>query len=157
MSVTEIERIPIVMHPKAFSAFGADLVTSDVVALIELVKNSYDAFAYNVEVIFDIDSLGNKTLTIADDGLGMSKDIIVNAWAVIATNNKVRNPFVERNGKVRAVSGNKGMGRFSAARLGTKLTIITKTKTEGCYKLELDWEEFNSARSIEECSFVREK
>ena len=157
MSVNEIERIPIVMHPKAFSAFGADLVTSDVVALIELVKNSYDAFAYNVEVIFDLDSLGNKTLTIVDDGLGMSKDIIVNAWAVIATNNKVRNPFVERNGKVRAVSGNKGMGRFSAARLGTKLTIITKTKTEGCYKLELDWEEFNSARSIEECSFVLEK
>ena len=157
MSVNEIERIPIVMHPKAFSAFGADLVTSDVVALIELVKNSYDAFAYNVEVIFDIDSLGNKTLTIADDGLGMSKDIIVNDWAVIATNNKVRNPFVERNGKVRAVSGNKGMGRFSAARLGTKLTIITKTKTEGCYRLELDWEEFNSARSIEECSFVLEK
>lgn len=37
------------------------------------------------------------------------------------------------------------------------VTIITKTKTEGCYKLELDWEEFNSARSIEECSFVLEK
>lgn len=157
MSINEMERIPIVMHPKAFSAFGADLVTSDVVALIELVKNAYDAFAYNVEVVFDIDSFGNRTLTIADDGLGMSKNIIVNAWAVIATNNKARNPYVERDGKVRAVSGNKGMGRFSAARLGSKLTIITKTKAEGCYKIELDWEEFNSARSIEECGFVLEK
>lgn len=157
MSNIETQRIPIVMHPKAFSAFGADLVTSDVVALIELVKNAYDAFAYHVEVIFDTDSFGNRTLTVADDGLGMSKDTIVNAWAVIATNHKVRNPFIERDGKMRAVSGNKGMGRFSAARLGTKLSIITKTKEEGCYKIELDWEEFNSARSIEECSFVLDK
>ena len=43
------EKISIVMHPKAFAAFGADLVTNDVVALIELVKNSYDAFAYDVK------------------------------------------------------------------------------------------------------------
>ena len=35
------EKISIVMHPKAFAAFGADLVTNDVVALIELVKNSF--------------------------------------------------------------------------------------------------------------------
>lgn len=157
MSDYESERIPIVMHPKAFSAFGADLVTSDVVALIELVKNAYDAFAYNVEVIFDTNPLGERTLTIADDGLGMTKDIIVNAWAVIATNNKLRNPYIERDGKIRAVSGNKGMGRFSAARLGTKLSIITKTKEEGCYRIELDWENFNTARSIEECGFVLEK
>lgn len=157
MSNDNVERIPIVMHPKAFSAFGADLVTSDVVALIELVKNSYDAFAYNVKVVFDKDELGNETLTIEDDGLGMNKETIVNAWAVIATNNKIRNPYIKRNGKVRAVSGNKGMGRFSAARLGTKLTIITKTSSEGCYKLVLDWEEFNYASSIEECGFVLEK
>ena len=47
-----IERVPIVMHPKAFAAFGADLVTNDVVALIELVKNAYDAFAYDVLIEF---------------------------------------------------------------------------------------------------------
>lgn len=157
MSDYESERIPIVMHPKAFSAFGADLVTSDVVALIELVKNAYDAFAYNVEVIFDTNPLGDRTLTIVDDGLGMTKDIIVNAWAVIATNNKLRNPYIERDGKIRAVSGNKGMGRFSAARLGTKLSIITKTKEEGCYRIELDWNNFNTAHSIEECGFILEK
>jgi len=44
------DRIPFKMHPRIFSALGADLVTSDVVAIIELVKNSYDAFAKRVDV-----------------------------------------------------------------------------------------------------------
>ncbi len=151
------EKIPIVMHPKAFAAFGADLVTNDVVALIELVKNAYDAFAYDVLIEFAENEKGNPILTIADNGLGMTKDVIVNAWAVIATNNKVRNPYVKRDGKTRAVSGNKGMGRFSAARLGNKLCLITKTQSEGCYKINLDWNMFNSASSISECNFLLEK
>ena len=153
----EIEKIPVTMLPKAFSAFGADLVTSDIVALIELVKNSYDAFAYNVLIEFAVDHDNKPILIIKDDGLGMTKDVIINAWAVIATNNKVRNPYVTRDGQKRAVSGNKGMGRFSAARLGSKLTLVTKTVKEGCYRIELDWEMFNKASSIEECSFSLEK
>lgn len=151
------EKISIVMHPKAFAAFGADLVTNDVVALIELVKNSYDAFAYDVSVEFAKDEYGEPTLTIADNGLGMTKEVIINAWAVIATNNKVRNPYIERDGKIRAVSGNKGMGRFSAARLGSQLTLVTKTRAEGSYKIHLDWEMFNSANTITDCTFLLER
>ena len=41
------DHIPFKMHPRVFAALGADLVTNDVVAVIELVKNSYDAFASN--------------------------------------------------------------------------------------------------------------
>ena len=151
------EKISIVMHPKAFAAFGADLVTNDVVALIELVKNSYDAFAYDVLVEFAKDENGESILTIADNGLGMTTEVIINAWAVIATNNKVRNPYIERDGKIRAVSGNKGMGRFSAARLGSQLTLVTKTRTEGAYRIHLDWEMFNSANAITDCTFLLEK
>lgn len=152
-----MEKVPIVMHPKAFAAFGADLVTNDVVALIELVKNAYDAFAYDVSIEFTENNDGAPVLIISDDGLGMTKEVIVNAWAVIATNNKVKNPYVKRDGKTRAVSGNKGMGRFSAARLGGKLSLVTKTKKEGCYKIDLDWNMFNSAASINECNFILEK
>lgn len=49
------------------------------------------------------------------------------------------------------------MGRFSAARLGSKLTLLTKTVEEGCYRIELDWEMFNNASSITECNFSLEK
>lgn len=37
--------LPFRIHPRAFKALGADLVTNDVVAIIELVKNSYDAYS----------------------------------------------------------------------------------------------------------------
>ena len=152
-----VESIPITMHPTAFAAFGADLVTNDIVALIELVKNSYDAFAYNVEIEFSESEGNNQVLSITDDGLGMTVSIIKNAWAVIATNNKIKNPYIERNNQKRAVSGNKGMGRFSAARLGGHLCLLTKSKEEGCFKINLDWDLLNSAKSAEDCSFFLEK
>ena len=59
-------------HPRAFSAFGADLVTNDTVAVTELVKNCYDAFAYHVEVEFGEDKHG-KFIQISDDGIGMKR------------------------------------------------------------------------------------
>lgn len=46
------ENIPFKIHPRAFAALGADLVTNDVVAVVELVKNSYDAWATDVTVRF---------------------------------------------------------------------------------------------------------
>ena len=39
------EKIKIQIHPRAFAAFGEELVTSDSVAVLELVKNAYDAYA----------------------------------------------------------------------------------------------------------------
>ena len=97
-----IEDVPVRFHPRAFSAFGADLVTNDEVAITELVKNSYDAFATEVTV-----SISDDEIEIRDNGSGMTRDIIKNAWAVVATPFKQTLPFVEKDGKVRRVSGNK--------------------------------------------------
>ncbi len=55
--------------------WGADLVTNDVVAVIELVKNSYDAFAHNVWLRFRNDFSLGKCLEIEDDGEGMTRAI----------------------------------------------------------------------------------
>ena len=63
------------MHPRVFSALGADLVTNDIVAVIELVKNSYDAFARTVRIRFRPDPSHGTVLEIEDDGSGMTKDI----------------------------------------------------------------------------------
>ena len=54
-NMSDIEKINIQIHPRAFAAFGEDLVTNDVVAIIELVKNSYDAYAFSVEIEFGQD------------------------------------------------------------------------------------------------------
>ena len=50
------KKITMQFHPRALAAFGADLVTNDAVAVTELVKNCYDAFAYYVSVIFGQDA-----------------------------------------------------------------------------------------------------
>lgn len=81
----------------------------------------------------------------------MTQDIVKNAWAVIATPYKMEHPSVERNGKRRMVSGNKGLGRFSAARLGKKMQIITYNETDVCFAAEVNWEEFIESESIDKC------
>lgn len=144
-------------HPRAFSAFGSDLVTNDGVALTELVKNSYDAYASCVAIIFGSDSVNGQYIEIIDDGLGMTQEIVKNAWAVIATPYKMEHPSVERNGKKRMVSGNKGLGRFSAARLGKKMQIITYNEADVCFSAEINWETFVRSESIDKCKvFLKE-
>ncbi len=118
-----LEKSHIKIHPRAIEAMGANLVTNDNVAILELVKNSYDAFAYKVKVSFGVN---NTSITILDDGLGMDKQTIENDWATISTTCKVNQKEVYRDGKTRIVSGNKGLGRLSTSRLGNKLTLITK-------------------------------
>ena len=159
--MSKSENINIQIHPRAFAAFGEDLVTNDMVAVIELVKNAYDAYAFNVVLEFGKDEQGENYISIKDDGLGMDREIILGAWATIATPYKKKNPVVERNveGKIRkrVVSGNKGLGRFSAARLGDEMTMITKSESEAMLKASFDWRLFEHADDINECFMTLEE
>jgi len=136
---TRFERIPFRIHPRIFAALGADLVTNDVVAAIELVKNSYDAFSENVWIRFNFADDGSGIIEIEDDGLGMSRDVIHDVWCIVATPFKEDNPLIRSGKEVRRVVGQKGLGRLSAARLGNKLQIITKAPKSNCLELEVDW------------------
>lgn len=117
------------------SIVGKDLITDKFVAIFELVKNSYDAGAKEVKITFEQDKI-----IILDDGHGMSKEDLVDKWLNLAYSDK-------KEGKAnndRAFVGSKGIGRFSADRLGKKLRISTKTKNEEIYhQLEVDWEKFD--------------
>ena len=153
MSMTT-QIIPFQFHPRAFIALGADLVTNDVVALSELVKNSYDAFADNVWVSFGHDDDEGAYIEIKDDGSGMSHSIIRDVWGVIATPYKHDNPTALQGEKKRRVSGEKGLGRLSAARLGSRLLMLTKAKDEPCWLVEVDWATITGAMSMENCSLA---
>ena len=120
--MSESIKVPIKIHPRAFSAFGEDLITNENIAMIELVKNSYDAYALKVEIEFGFDKRGIPFISITDDGCGMTKDTIENAWATIATFYKKARPYISRTFKIvddegkiqtiertRTVSGNKGL------------------------------------------------
>jgi signal transduction histidine kinase len=144
----KFELIPFRMHPRVFAALGADLVTNDVVAVIELVKNSYDAFAENAWVRFRSDAENGDFLEIEDDGCGMTKQIIEDVWCLVATPFKEKNPYVRSGKKVRRVAGEKGLGRLSMARLGDRLQLITQAADNRCLELNVNWSDISSGDDI---------
>ena len=147
----EFEQVPIRIHPRVFAALGADLVTSDVVAVIELVKNSYDAFAETCWIRFGTSEGGEFYLEVEDDGQGMSRDTIEDVWAVVATPNKFDNPKARMGRKQRRVVGEKGLGRLSVARLGSRLEMVTQAKDESCWEVFVDWEALADETKLTDC------
>ena len=145
------EQIQFKMHPRVFAALGADLVTNDVVAVIELVKNSYDAFAENVWIRFGEDKEGVRFLEIEDDGTGMTREVIEDAWCVVATPFKADNPTVESKKRTRRVAGEKGLGRLSVSRLGQKLHLLTQSPGGDCWELEVDWSVLAGEHDLSAC------
>jgi signal transduction histidine kinase len=120
---------------------GTELVARQETAVSELVKNSYDADAKIVTLKFkNSDSIGG-TLFIDDDGLGMTKEQLVNGFMRISSTDKLRNPLSERYNRKR--SGQKGIGRFAVQRLGKKLTITTQTKkSDIALELVIEWDKY---------------
>lgn len=136
---TDSERVPLRVHPRIFAALGSDLVTSDVVAVIELVKNAYDANASSVRVSFLNDASSGRCLEILDDGCGMTRETIEKVWCLVATPFKKEHPHIGDGSKRRRVTGEKGLGRLSVARLGTQLHMITKAADDVCWEIKTDW------------------
>lgn len=147
----DTETLPFKIHPRAFKSLGADLVTNDVVAIIELVKNAYDAYATVVEVRF-INADNGWILEIEDNGSGMSRATIADAWCTVATPYREDHPVAKRRGmRNRRVSGEKGLGRLSAARLGMKLEMITQIIGGDCWTVRVDWDQLARFKSLDQC------
>lgn len=128
----------------AFRLIGRDLITDRITALFELVKNSYDANATEVTVIFK--NVGkkspNSSITIIDNGIGMSFTDIRDKWMVIGTSNKRRNPVSPEPFSRRCV-GEKGIGRFAVDKLGDAVEITTKKDGEDRWlKVYIDWSKY---------------
>lgn len=117
---------------------GRELVARQETAVSELVKNSYDADANNVVLTFTETEKIGGTLTIEDDGDGMTRDELINGFMRISSTNKIHNPISRKYKRKRA--GQKGIGRFAVQRLGQVLTIITQTSDSSyALKLTINW------------------
>ncbi|MBW4889192.1 ATP-binding protein [Mucilaginibacter sp. HMF5004] len=108
---------------------GEKLVETVHIALVELVKNCYDADATEVEIVFKSDSDGKSEIHVIDNGKGMNFNAIQSYWMRIATTNKAANDVSAVFG--RPLTGAKGIGRFSCRRLGGKLRLISISTSEG--------------------------
>ncbi|MDE6020228.1 MAG: ATP-binding protein [Ruminococcus sp.] len=121
---------------------GRDLITDSNIAILELVKNSYDAHATKVTITFD----GN-TLTIADNGKGMTEDDLLNKWLLLAYSAKKNNTEDAdyRDTIKRKYAGAKGIGRLSCDRLGRFLTLSTKSASASeIIEMSIDWQDYET-------------
>jgi len=122
---------------------GRESVSSDIAAIFELVKNSYDADASLVTITFEnfrLEDGKQGRIIIKDDGDGMSSEDIETKWMIIGTDSKEREQFSRKR---RRVIGNKGIGRFATEKLCKKVIIISKPREDNQeLKLTIDWKEY---------------
>lgn len=124
-------------------SIGKDLIKDLPAALVELVKNSYDADASYVKITY-IKNEDGLNIIVEDDGHGMSQDTVLNAWMVPSTDYKLKK---KNSPKGRVYQGRKGIGRYAVSLLGNKLELITTREgmeTTACF----DWDEFNSEKKL---------
>lgn len=119
---------------------GEELVSKQETALSELIKNAFDADATRVSLEFKNQGTAGGTLTISDDGSGMTEDVIRSSWMRISTTAKDEQPVSPIYQRVRA--GRKGIGRFSVQRLGRQLRFRTRPagQTVG-FEVHFSWDE----------------
>jgi len=125
---------------------GEQLITNEIIAVVELVKNAYDADATEAKVILeDIKSLEKGKITVRDNGTGMDLDTILKVWLELATEfRKMQREGEQKTPKFgRLPLGEKGVGRFAAHKLGNNVELVTRS--EGSKEeivVEVDWLKF---------------
>jgi signal transduction histidine kinase len=147
----------------ALVQLGEQLITDDEQALLELVKNSYDADAEWARISVRSDYVPNEQdlappdavglIEIEDNGLGMDRAAITLGWLTISVSlkrdQKVRQ---ERSPKFhRLPLGDKGLGRLGTMKLGKWLSIETRNSpTDQGWLVTFQWSEIQSGRPLEE-------
>jgi len=144
----------VIFKPRAriLLQLGEQLIRNESIALLELVKNSYDADASTVKVIMrNVDDPESGVIIIEDDGCGMTLDIIKNVWMVPGSDYKEKLVREKRRTSKfgRLPLGEKGIGRFAVHKLGDVVEIITRAENNPEIYLQIDWTAFEKAGYLE--------
>ncbi|WP_411767530.1 ATP-binding protein [Winogradskyella sp. A3E31] len=140
--------------PHIVKQLGEQLVSDEVTALLELIKNSYDADASYVSI--EINTTGTYIkdglfyekhkgyIIVEDDGFGMNKETIMKSWLVISYSQKRK--FKEEKRKTpkgRTPLGDKGLGRLSTQRLADICEIYTNENPKTGTHIAFNWKDFD--------------
>ncbi|MCY4481291.1 MAG: ATP-binding protein [Spirochaetaceae bacterium] len=131
-------RPPLSIRPYArlLTMLGEQLLKNERVALVELIKNSYDADASRVDVLFEgfsknMTKQNHARIVVQDDGSGMTVEMVHRAWMNPATPTKF---LAKKRGRrltplrQRVVQGEKGIGRFAVLKLAKKVSVVTRVR-----------------------------
>ncbi|RUT44673.1 sensor histidine kinase [Paenibacillus anaericanus] len=136
-------KIPFNVHAYTARLIGRENVSKLEGAVLELVKNTYDADAAICVLYYE---KSTKTLYLADNGIGMTEGIISTHWMTIGNSSKVNN-YMTPSGRIQ--TGAKGIGRFALDRISDVCQMLT---INGSTNLEwnVNWSDFNSGKTITE-------
>lgn len=111
---------------------GVQNFTNEESAILELVKNAYDAQSPDVVII-----ISKTQIVIEDNGTGMSRSKILESWMHVGISDK--DYMIGKGETARVLAGSKGVGRFAIARLGAKASVYTKMDQQEAVLWKTDW------------------
>lgn len=154
------------VHPSVIFKLGEDLITDEIQALVELIKNSYDADSTWVRLRLEteertqgLDGYGRPIsesaigiLTLEDGGVGMTVQEIISGWLTVSNSWKRAFKLQHKvTGLGRTPLGDKGLGRLGAQRLGDYLEIETRpADSADAWAVTIPWRAFENASSLDE-------
>ena len=147
------------INPHVIRQLGSELVSDSVTAIMELIKNSYDADADFVKVTIDTEETlqdnrlfyngGKGYILIEDDGDGMNENTIRDSWLVISYSKKrAVNGVKPKTTKKRTPLGDKGLGRLSTQRLAEVCEIFSKTELDDYIHAGFEWTSFDKVDNL---------
>jgi signal transduction histidine kinase len=133
---------------------GRELIQDSYAAVVELVKNSYDADSPDVRIDFNKKpDRDGYSVIIADHGHGMSRDTVINKWMVPSTRDKLNR---KHSPKGRIMQGRKGIGRYAASILGNDLLLETITADGEKTIVFVEWSNFENAEYLDDVEILIE-
>ena len=143
----KFEKLSIRPYARLLTMLGDQLIKNERIALVELIKNAYDADADRVEVCFedfnqDMSHNSGSRIVVRDDGTGMTPETVRTQWMNPAAPQKYLDKQQGRGktlGKKRVIQGEKGIGRFAILKLGRAITITTRPR-EADFETIIDYD-----------------
>ncbi|OQS19792.1 sensor histidine kinase [Chromobacterium violaceum] len=133
---------------------GRDLIQDSYAAVVELVKNSYDADSKDVNISFIGQPDSNQyKVVISDHGHGMSRDTVIDKWMVPSTADKLDRKISPGG---RTMQGRKGVGRYAASILGSDLLLETISLNGEKTTVFVEWNSFETADYLDEVEILVE-
>lgn len=128
-----MERLKYIIEDSTIAeVLGVQNFTNEESAVLELVKNAYDAQALDVIII-----ISKAQIIIEDNGMGMNRQKILEAWMHVGISDKEY--LIGEGDAARILAGSKGVGRFAIARLGAKASVYTKMDEQEAVLWKTDW------------------
>lgn len=127
---------------------GEDLIQDQYAAIVELVKNCYDADSPDAIIVFrGIPEDDCLEICVEDHGHGMSTKDIINKWLVPSTDYKLS---VRKSPSGRTMQGRKGIGRYAASILGDDLKLQTVDKSGTETSLYIKWDDLKHYQYLDQ-------